>query len=445
MSALQIAFAWGLAGLALAATATSNVARPIHHDATNAQAYSLPFSNIGLAELREFTQGNRLFNLRWSAAPASTPDFDGLGPTFAERSCSACHLRDGRGRTPDVDGAARALPVIKLTARRPADRRWLERSFGSELQLSAIPDAAPEAVLRVQWRAAERIEIGGRAIDLRRPTWKIESARFRGLGRRAHLDTLVAPAVFGLGLIENIPEATLLALQDPDDRDGDGISGRANVDARGLGRFGWKASTVALRDQVALAAHADMGLTSSIHPAENCPERQRDCRTLRHASPDLADRGLLALEAYLRLLAVPAPRTERSAAAVRGRGRFREFGCAACHVETLRTGTTSAHAVLNDQLIAPYSDFLLHDLGAGLADHRTERVAQPSEWRTAPLWGLGLQRTVNGHLRLLHDGRAEGFEEAILWHDGEARTSRERFRSADASARDELLHFLESL
>ena len=427
----------------------SDPARTIVHHETNHLAYALPFANLDMAQMRAFVLGNRTFNLRWATAPASATDVDGLGPTFVQHSCSACHLRDGRSRLPETSGEAITRAAIKLTPRHPEDRDTLLRLFGEDLQVQAILGVPPEATARVHWQPAARVTIGSRSVDLHRPDIVISDSLDADLSSRLWHDALVAPAVFGLGLIENIDVETLLEYQDPDDRDGDGISGRGQwlpgTSAPRLGRFGWKAGTASLREQILAAAFADMGLTSAEHPGENCPPAQAACLAApRGDTVDLTERAVQALETYLRLLAVPAQRNT-SPQFARGRAVFHALGCQRCHREQMRTGAGSPIAVLNHQTIQPYSDFLLHDLGDQLADHRQIGSATSNEWRTPPLWGLGLQTTVNGHMRLLHDGRADGVEQAILWHGGEAADSRERYRAASDQQREDLLAFLVGL
>lgn len=444
--AVAIAFAFAAAN----SSAAPSPAPPLQHEETNRQAFSLPYSELSMADLRAFVLGNRTFNLRWVAAPASAVEVDGLGPTFAQPSCSSCHLHDGRSRLPEASGAELTHAVVKLTPRQSSDRNWLEHRYGAELQSGAVAGVRSEGAVHVDWIDVAEHHLDGERVVLRRPHLRLAGQDGHALASRAKLDALVAPAVFGLGLVENIDEADLLAREDPNDRDGDGISGRAQRLVRGeknvIGRFGWKAGAATLREQAAAAAWSDMGLTSLVHPVESCPKTQRTCRDApRGGTPDLSERALAALETYLRLLAVPAARSESSPRAQQGRTVFRSMQCDGCHRESLRTGTDSPIALLNERVFSPYSDFLLHDLGEGLADSRQVGVAAPREWRTPPLWGLGLQRTVNGHLRLLHDGRAEGFTEAILWHDGEARRSRDRFVAARPEQRAALLDFLGSL
>lgn len=423
---------------------------PVHHQETNQQAFALPMPGLAMQELRGFAGGNRLFNLRWVAAPASASELDGLGPTFAQASCSSCHLRDGRSRLPAGDDARITAAVLRLAPSTEADRTWLDAHFGEHLQTQAIHGVDAEAQVAVRWVRSHAIELDGQTITLRKPAFDLAAPLHDALRTRATIHALVAPSVFGLGLIEQIPAHEIEAAADADDRDGDGISGRAQrVAASGgasIGRFGWKANVASLREQIAAAAWADMGLTSSAHPDENCPRRQASCRrAARGQTVDLSERALDTIETYLRVLAVPESRTDKSQAAMRGQQSFRDFGCAACHREQFRTGNGSDVAALNDQTIRPYSDFLLHDMGPNLAAAFHAGDAAANEWRTPPLWGIGLQQTVNGHLQLLHDGRADGLVEAILWHEGEATRSRDAFIAATSAQRDDLIRFLESL
>ena len=261
----------------------------------------------------------------------------------------------------------------------------------------------------------------------------------------------LAPQVIGVGLLEAVPADDLLAAADPDDTDGDGISGRPNMvwDTRAeshvVGRFGWKANVPTVEQQVAGAFHGDIGITSSLHPDENCPGEQSLCAAaIDGGSPELTDDRLADVTFYGRTLAVPAMRDVEDESVQDGARLFDELGCTACHTPTLTTGETDV-AVLSNQEIHPYTDLLLHDMGAGLADGRPDFAATGSEWRTPPLWGLGVVDDVNGQRFLLHDGRAATFAEAILWHGGEGATAAEAFRTAPAEDRERLVSFLEAL
>ena len=258
--------------------------------------------------------------------------------------------------------------------------------------------------------------------------------------------------MIGLGLLEAIPEQAILANADPDDRDGDGVSGRANrvwdhaSQSTRLGRFGWKAGQPSLDQQNADAFFNDMGLTTTLLAGSSCSASQTDCLTQPHGgAPEVSDNILAQVLFYTRNLGVPARRRVDDPQVLAGKGLFHQAGCQSCHTPKFTTAADAAEPELSGQVIRPYSDLLLHDMGAGLADNRPEFQASGREWRTPPLWGIGLTETVNGHTRFLHDGRARNLLEAILWHGGEAEGARQKVMAFDAGERAALLAFLESL
>jgi CxxC motif-containing protein (DUF1111 family) len=213
-----------------------------------------------------------------------------------------------------------------------------------------------------------------------------------------------------------------------------------------VGRFGLKANHPTLRQQIAAAFIGDLGLSNDLFPEQNCPPIQKTCKEMMFAgNPEITAQRLTAVESYLRTLAVPARRNADDPQVVRGAQVFEAARCAVCHVPQLQTGEFPAAPVLANQTIRPYTDLLLHDMGEDLADRRPDYRAGGSEWRTPPLWGLGLSEKVNGHGALLHDGRARNAAEAILWHGGEAAVSRDAFRAMPKTDRDALLAFLASL
>jgi CxxC motif-containing protein (DUF1111 family) len=323
-------------------------------------------------------------------------------------------------------------------------------TYGHQFQDLAIPGVRPEGSIRTVRHAVPGRFADGTAYELERLEFRLEEPGYGPIGP-ARLSPRIGQQIVGVGLLEAIDDATLLALEDPEDRDGDGISGRARrlVDEDGrerIGRFGWKAGQATLEGQVEAALHEDLGITSNARPDEALTSVQRasiDATSGGEPEIDRAKVGRIAH--YCRVLAVPRQRNADHPDVVRGSEVFRAIGCAACHRSELLTGSGSPIEAFRGVTIRPYTDLLLHDLGPDLADDRREGDASGREWRTPPLWGVGLVETVNGHTRFLHDGRARNLEEAILWHGGEAEASRERYRSLPANDRAALLAFLGSL
>jgi CxxC motif-containing protein (DUF1111 family) len=418
----------------------------------NRNAFSLAAANLTQGEVRVFFFGNRLFNTNWVVAPASTDGFDGLGPLFNRVSCSGCHLRDGRGEAPagPDDEMLSALVRLSLEGEGPHGEPLAHAFYGDQLSERAIPGVAPEGRVQLTWGEIERSYADGTPYRLRRPVIAFLDLPHGPLDG-ALTSLRVAPAVFGMGLLEAVPLETLQQLADPDDGNGDGISGRLNevwdlsLQASVPGRFGWKANQPSVLQQTAAAAIGDIGLSTPLFPEQNCLAAQGDCLAQQDGgAPEISAEFLAKLVFYGRTLAVPFARNLGDPKVQQGAALFAELGCAACHIPTLQTGAHQVTAVA-DQTIHPFTDLLLHDMGPGLADGRPDFLASGSEWRTAPLWGLGLIELVNGHRFLLHDGRARGPEEAILWHGGEAEAAKEAFRALSAEEREALLAFLLAL
>jgi len=418
-------------------------------------AFIRPAENITVEHEPAFYTGNSFFNQAWVQAPASTARRDGLGPLFNARSCAGCHLRDGRGRPPErADepflGLLLRLSVPGVDA---VGGPLPDPNYGGQLQPFALPDVAPEALASVTYEAVEGTYGDGTGYTLSRPAYHIDAPAYGPLDPEVEVSPRVAPQVIGLGLLEAIPEAALRAAADPDDADGDGISGRVNTvwdasaETHVIGRFGWKAEQPTVRQQVAGAFLGDMGITTPVFGAQDCTDAQADCLAARDGGdggPEIDAETFEKVVVYSSLLAVPARREADAAEVLRGKALFGEMGCAACHTPSHRTGEHPLDEVA-DQLIWPYTDMLLHDMGPALSDGRPVFDADGAEWRTPPLWGIGLFPAVNDHQRLLHDGRADGVAEAIVWHGGEAEASRERFRLAPAADRDAVVRFVESL
>lgn len=418
-------------------------------------AFTFLIANAGAGYARPFQFGNRLFNTNWVTAPASVTKFDGLGPLFNRVSCSGCHLRDGRGQPPAETGAPMESMLVRLSIPGVAEDGGPlpHPAYGGQLNDRAIIGVAPEGRAIITYEEVPGTYGDGTQYSLRRPRYEFADLAYGSLDG-VLFSPRVAPHMIGLGLLEAVPDALLEALADPEDSDGDGISGQINrvysPSAGGvrIGRFGWKANTANLTDQSAGAALGDIGLTSPVHPAQNCMMAQADCANAwsqpEADGPELSEKFLERIVFYARTLAVPRQRGADDTNVKLGEAAFRDFGCASCHMPVLETGP-AAVPELSDQVFHPFTDLLVHDMGPDLADGRPDYEASGSEWRTAPLWGLGLLAETNGHQFLLHDGRARGFAEAILWHGGEAEAVREAFRHADAKTRAALISFLSSL
>lgn len=417
---------------------------------TSTRAFAQQIPALTREERRAFAVGNSFFNENWVTAPASTEGRDGLGPLFNAQSCSSCHLFDGRGSPPlDADDPQLGL-LIRISVPGPDGEPVPVPIYGDQIQDGAINGVPAEATIVITRRLVAGEFADGTSYELEVPVYSFEAPAYGPLPDDVMVSPRVAPAVFGVGLLEAVPVDAIVALADPDDADDDGISGRPNwlVDAAGtqvLGRFGWKANVASVNDQNSAAFIGDIGITSSLHPDENCDASQTDCaNAIDGGSPEIDDQKLGRVTFYTRTLAVPARRDVDDPDTAAGEQLFGDIGCASCHVGELTTGDSDV-ASLAGQTIRPYTDLLIHDMGDALADGRPDGEATGSEWRTPPLWGIGLVETVNGHTRFLHDGRARSLVEAILWHGGEAADAQRRFTELSADDRRRLIAFLESL
>nr|WP_286947183.1 di-heme oxidoredictase family protein [Pseudomonas sp. UBA6718] len=425
-------------------------------------AFSLPSANLSPSRRLDFAVGNSFFRNPWVIAPSTTTARDGLGPLFNTNACQNCHIKDGRGHPPAANAASAASMLVRLSI--PANgsaahAELLRRQgvvpepvYGGQLQDMSNPGVAPEGKVRVAYDLLTVTLGDGTQVELRKPRLQISQLGYGEMHADTLLSARVAPPMIGLGLLEAIPESAILAGEDPQDRDGDGIRGVANRvwdDARGatvLGRFGWKAGQPNLNQQNVHAFSSDMGLTTHLLPHDECTAAQADCRAMPHGGePEVSDNILASVLFYTRNLAVPARRDVDALEVRRGKQLFVDAGCGKCHTPSFATAADAAEPELARQTIRPYSDLLLHDMGDGLADGRPEFQASGRQWRTAPLWGIGLTETVNGHTQFLHDGRARNLLEAILWHGGEAEQARQAVSDFDASERGALLAFLNSL
>ncbi|MBD9482348.1 c-type cytochrome [Pseudomonas sp. PDM14] len=425
-------------------------------------AFSMPSANLAPSRRLDFSVGNSFFRNPWVIAPTTTTARDGLGPLFNTNACQNCHIKDGRGHPP-LDGASNAVSMlVRLSI--PSDESVAhaemtkrlgvipEPVYGGQLQDMGNPGYPPEGKVRVTYTRVPVTLDDGTQVELRQPQTQITRLGYGEMHPQTLFSTRVAPPMIGLGLLEAIPEAAILANADPEDRDGDGIRGTPNRvwdDLKGetvLGRFGWKAGQPSLNQQNAHAFANDMGLTSSVLPHTDCTAAQVDClNAINGGTPEVSDTIMASVLFYTRNLAVPVRRQVDDLEVRRGKQLFSQAGCDKCHTPSFTTAANAAEPELANQLIRPYSDLLLHDMGPGLADNRPEFEASGSQWRTPPLWGIGLTQTVSGHTQFLHDGRARNLLEAILWHGGEAAAAQKVVLGYDASQRGALLAFLNSL
>lgn len=421
---------------------------------TSRMAFAQAVPGLGGDREDEFFVGNSIFNRGWIAAPASVEKFDGLGPLFNATTCSGCHFKDGRGAPPEKPGEAFLSLLLRLSV--PGDggngAPKPDPTYGGQIQGRSIAGVRAEAREEVTYEEIRGSFPDGETYSLAKPSYRIVDMAHGPLSPDVMISPRVAPGVYGLGLLEAVPEAALLERADPDDKDRDGISGRPNwvwnarLGKKTIGRFGWKANQPTLEQQAGGAFNGDMGITSSLFPAGDCTPSQSDCLSAPSGgAPELDDALLASTVTYSHLLAVPARRRWTDPTVRSGKSVFTKLGCAACHIPTLVTGDVPAFPELSKQTIRPYTDLLLHDMGPELADGRPDFDASGTEWRTAPLWGIGLIETVNRHTRFLHDGRARSMLEAVLWHGGEAQRSRDAFMNLPKTERDALVVFLESL
>ncbi|MCG9647391.1 c-type cytochrome [Vibrio brasiliensis] len=424
-------------------------------------AFSLPAGNLPMSKRLDFSVGNSFFRNPWVQAPASTDARDGLGPLFNTNGCQNCHIKDGRGHPPEADDlhAVSMLVRLSIPAMTPEQKKAYikdgvipEPTYGGQLQDFALQDQVAEGKIEITYQEIPVTFADGTQVSLRKPNLSITQLGYGEMHPQTQMSARVAPPMIGLGLLESIPDQTLKAWADEQDKNGDGISGKINLvwDVRSndfaIGRFGWKAGQPNLMQQNAAAFNGDVGLTSNLFPNENCTSKQTICRDLPNGgSPEVSDNILDFVEFYSQHLAVPVRRNVDLPEVKLGQQLFAKAGCESCHKTNVKTAVREDLPALSNQTIHPYTDMLLHDMGPGLADNRPEYLANGQEWRTQPLWGIGYTEEVNGHTYFLHDGRARNLMEAVLWHGGEAEMAKQKVLKFNQKERDALIAFLNSL
>lgn len=430
--------------------------------------FSQHSKNLSFDQELDFKMGNGLFRKIWVSSPSSTLASDGLGPLYNARSCQRCHIKDGRGHPPEnsEDNSVSMFLRISIPGEDSDGFEEIEGylatlpdpNYGTQLQDYSVGGHPAEYRLEIDYEEYEVALSDGEFASLRTPTYSAADLGYGPLHPEAMLSPRIAPQMIGLGMLEAIPAADILANEDPEDADSDGISGRANVvwstefERPMLGRFGLKAGAPTVRSQSAGAFAGDIGISSPLVPGGwgECTEAQSHCRSAPNGEDEtrgseIDQESLDLVTFYSQNLAVPARRDVGDPEVLRGKEVFHTSGCTGCHQPNFVTHRLKGDPAKSFQLIWPYTDMLLHDMGPELADNRPEARANGQEWRTPPLWGIGLTKQVSEHEFFLHDGRARGLLEAILWHGGEGHTAREKVVEMPAQDRAALIRFLESL
>ncbi len=419
--------------------------------------YMQPVPGLTHSQLQKFKAGEKQFKAPWVVFPLLGGEW-GLGPTFLANACVGCHVQAGRGRTFDQPGAIAFHQLLRLSLPgEGADGGPVPHpNYGDQLQVFGVnvglkENLKPgEAELYVDWLDESVTLPDGTQVALRKPSIRIEKPNFGPIDANVLTSLRNTQVVFGMGYLEAVTEADILALAEVQRTQG--LNGRPNYvrddigQRTALGRFGWKANQPSVRQQIAAAFHGDMGVTSSLYIEENCPPVQTACRAMPPGNrPELLDYSWDELNFWSVALDAPPARDQDNPQIIRGRETFEKARCAQCHVPEMRTGDYPLLPAISKKTFRAYTDLLLHDMGDGLADGRPDFKAGPRDWRTAPLWGIGLSAQVNGSTNLLHDGRARNVLEAILWHGGEAKASRDLFAGLSKQERDDLIAFVNSL
>ena len=414
-------------------------------DATS-KAFTHEVDGLSARDLQVHELGDASFEQSFVSAPAII--HGGLGPMFNNVSCISCHHNDGKGTPTAGFNNSSLLIRVSLPGEDATGAPLSIPGFGFQLQDQSVFSSTPEAHVNISYVEEPVTYPDGSTVSLSKPTYTLTNP-YTSLPSVYNTSPRMAPPVFGLGLLQAIPESTILSFADENDANGDGISGKPNYiydtlsHVKELGRFGLKANTIDISHQVAFAYQQDIGVTNYIAPKENCDGQKQDDGL--KDDPELPDSILNAVAFYVKSLAVPARRNVTDPDIKAGEQLFTQISCAKCHIPTIQTGVDLSLPQISHQRIHPYTDLLLHDMGEGLADGRPDFLASGSEWRTMPLWGIGLFPKTNGTAYYLHDGRARTIEEAILWHGGEAEKAKEKFMNLNKTDRDKLLKFLNSL
>ncbi len=429
----------------------------------NKNSFSLSSRNLDEHMQINFLVGNALFERMWEDSSISKNIAkDGLGPFFSARSCESCHINDGRGHIPLTNKEDKISVVIQISQNIEQSNDYIKNidddTYGGQISEFSVKDVLKEADIIIDYKYSLEMYEDGRVVELRRPIIKIDNLNYGEFNESTTFSARIAQPMIGLGLIEHISDQSLLMNEDIDDTNKDGVSGKANKvwDIRkerlAIGRFGWKAAQPSVYQQTADAFYHDMGLSNKLYSNPfNCTSKQEECtkaisgNSEEYDDLEVSSDQLDLVTFYSSQLGVPARRSINAENVKKGKEIFFALNCNSCHVESFTTGDSGSHANLNNQIIYPYSDFLLHDMGESLSDGVSEFLAQGSEWRTPPLWGIGLTNVVSDEYGYLHDGRARTIEEAILWHGGEAKEIIQNYKKLKKIEVNQLLSFINSL
>lgn len=440
-----------------------------------ASDYSTPFRHLSTKETFDFHLGEALFQKFWVASPSSTTASDGLGPVYNARSCNSCHQNNGRGHAPQALSSGASVPSFfvrlgQIHNSKNTDGIYPKKGddmYGHQFQTLSSAGIKPEGNYTLTYDEHTETLADGTEVVLRKPELHWSQLNYGPFAKDTGFSMRVSPPLVGMGLLDAASESVILSNADPDDIDRDGISGKANwiidshieqnqkhaQDQKKLGRFGYKATVVSVNTQNQMAFNGDMGLSTPMqpNPSGDCTAKQIDCLNSPNGnSPHLENlevdsQQVNLVNLFVSLSAPPAMRHLDKPFFLKGKKVFDNLGCASCHTPKMTTDTSSPYKVLHNRTFYPFTDMLLHDMGPGLASDFPEFSAEPSEWRTSPLWGIGLSKTVSGRIGFLHDGRANTLEEAILWHGGEAQASKLAYKQLNQHDRNLLIKFLESL
>jgi len=419
-----------------------------HYTPSSKKAFTKPYSNLSNTDIDTLMLGKSFFKIPWILAPGATTARDGLGPLYNANTCISCHPNNAVGSVYNKKNISRSM-VVRLSLPNSKENTIYvkngftpEPNYGAQLAINGTHSVPYEGKLHISYNNKYITYDDGQSVVLKQPTYTLVDLNYGPLHKDTIISVRKAPALIGLGLLEQISKEEILKNEDINDENKDGISGVANYvysiknKAFTLGRYTYKASAPSVTHQIAAAFVNDMGLTSTYFPNDNCTQTQEACLSAPKAMHkiDVPTLRLEAISFYLEHLKVPYVKKTNP----QGKRIFNSLGCTSCHLPSLTTAS--------GEIIKPFTDLLLHDMGEGLSDGRSEFKASGREWRTAPLWGINsLQKAIGKKVDYLHDGRASSLEEAILWHDGEAKNSKDAFKKLNEKNRQYLLEYLKEL